>query len=160
LKNKNYIHFLKMNCDTGREFDFTNPQDDPHLYAPPPTGFAYSYDGTLVAAPMTSRSMGSWIGSRQYSILFLQNPGIGNGEWLEIHEKFLDVIAHYKDCDIKIYSAGPPCGGYYYRVDYQDQTIIEQLEKIGLKASDYAEQLITEGTLKRVFPKTKSNEIF
>lgn len=149
-----------MNSDTGREFDFTNPQDDPRLYAPPPTGFAYRYDGTLVAAPMTSGS----IGSRQYSgldvvkmSLFLQNPGIGNTEWLKIHGKFLDVIAYYKDCDIKIYSAGPSCGGYYYRIDYQDKTIIEQLEKIGLKASDYAEQLITEGKVKLVVSKTKSN---
>lgn len=43
-----------MNSETGREFDFTNPQDDPHLYASPPPGFAYRYDGTLVASPMTS----------------------------------------------------------------------------------------------------------
>lgn len=94
------------------------------------------------------------------SIVFLHNPGIGDTEWLKIHEKFLDVIAYYKNCHVDKYSVGPPCGGYCYRVEYQDKTIIEQLEKIGLKASDYAEQLITEGKVKLVVPKTKSNGIF
>lgn len=40
-----------MNIQTGREFTFTNPQDDPHLYANPPAGFSYRYDGTLIAVP-------------------------------------------------------------------------------------------------------------
>ena len=140
-----------MNCETGREFNFTNPQDDPHLYAPPPVGFAYSYDGTLVAVPMTSRPTSNTI--------YLQNPGIGNTEWLEIDKMFTNVCNQH-DCHVNKYSAGPPCGGYYYVVEYKDDSIIGQLEKIGLKASNYAEQLITEGKVKLVVPKTKSNELF
>jgi len=40
-----------MNRTTGREFSFTNPQDDPHLYPQPPAGFSYDLDGTLKAEP-------------------------------------------------------------------------------------------------------------
>lgn len=32
-------------------FHFTNPQDDPKLYAKPPDGFAYQIDGSLRAIP-------------------------------------------------------------------------------------------------------------
>jgi hypothetical protein len=41
-----------MNIATGREFEFKNPQDDPHLYPKPPAGFYYRYDGTLAAIPI------------------------------------------------------------------------------------------------------------
>lgn len=44
-----------MNINTGREFNRANPQDDPHLYAPPPPGFTYRYDGTLVAVPLSAK---------------------------------------------------------------------------------------------------------
>ena len=37
-----------MNIDTGREFNFTNPQDDPDLYPTPPTGFSYDINGKLI----------------------------------------------------------------------------------------------------------------
>lgn len=40
-----------MNIETGREFGFTNPQDDPQLYPRPPSGFRYNIDGTLQAIP-------------------------------------------------------------------------------------------------------------
>ena len=49
-----------MNLETGREFGFTNPQDDPHLYATPPPGFSYSYDGTLVGVPRHRPTMPSF----------------------------------------------------------------------------------------------------
>ena len=38
-----------MNINTGREFDFKNPQDDKHLYPELPEGFRYNLDGTLSA---------------------------------------------------------------------------------------------------------------
>ena len=38
-----------MNIETGREFKFANPQDDPHLYPSPPTGFGYDINGRLQA---------------------------------------------------------------------------------------------------------------
>lgn len=38
-----------MDITTGREFPFSNPQDDPHLYPVPPNGFMYNIDGTLTA---------------------------------------------------------------------------------------------------------------
>lgn len=47
-----------MNIDTGREFPFTNPQDDPQLYAPPPPGFSYDLDGRLRAIPGFSGGSG------------------------------------------------------------------------------------------------------
>jgi hypothetical protein len=40
-----------MNPATGREFSFTNPQDDPQLYPAAPAGFEYNLDGTLSAIP-------------------------------------------------------------------------------------------------------------
>lgn len=46
-----------MNIETGREFGFTNPQDDPHLYAAPPPGFSYNIDGTLRAVPSYNRAV-------------------------------------------------------------------------------------------------------
>ncbi len=36
-----------MNIDTGREFPFQNPQDDPERYPQPPPGYYHDYDGTL-----------------------------------------------------------------------------------------------------------------
>lgn len=38
-----------MNIETGREFEFVNPQDDPHLYPRPPAGFGYDIGGRLQA---------------------------------------------------------------------------------------------------------------
>lgn len=43
-----------MNLHTGREFDWTNPQDDPHLYPPAPDGFDYDRYGNLVAREVDS----------------------------------------------------------------------------------------------------------
>ena len=43
-----------MNINTGREFDFTNPQDDPQKYATSPPGFRYDWKGRLVANPMSN----------------------------------------------------------------------------------------------------------
>lgn len=43
-----------MNIDTGREFSFTNPQDDPELYPPAPPGFSYDLSGRLMALPFNS----------------------------------------------------------------------------------------------------------
>lgn len=40
-----------MDITTGREFPFTNPQDDPQLYPEPPPGFWYDLDGRLCAMP-------------------------------------------------------------------------------------------------------------
>ncbi len=40
-----------MNIDTGREFSFPNPQDDPHLYPQPPLGFNYNYNSHLIGIP-------------------------------------------------------------------------------------------------------------
>jgi hypothetical protein len=40
-----------MNPATGREFSFTNPQDDPQLYPAAPARFEYNLDGTLRAIP-------------------------------------------------------------------------------------------------------------
>lgn len=40
-----------MNIETGREFSFTNPQDDPDLYPRPPPGFSYDLEGRLRATP-------------------------------------------------------------------------------------------------------------
>ena len=40
-----------MNPKTGREFSFTNPQDDPDLYPTPPKGFQYDLNGKLVIIP-------------------------------------------------------------------------------------------------------------
>lgn len=40
-----------MNVSTGREFSYTNPQDDPHLYPAPPSGFQYDCEGRLCATP-------------------------------------------------------------------------------------------------------------
>ena len=37
-----------MNIETGREFSFTNPQDDPELYPPLPPGFRYTIYGKVV----------------------------------------------------------------------------------------------------------------
>lgn len=45
-----------MNIDTGREFPFTNPQDDPECYQPPPSGFDYDYNGRLIARPIYDMS--------------------------------------------------------------------------------------------------------
>jgi len=36
-----------MDITTGREFKFTNPQDDPNLYPEPPKGYEYSIYGKL-----------------------------------------------------------------------------------------------------------------
>ena len=36
-----------MNIETGREFSFTNPQDDPHLYPKLPIGFSYDIYGKI-----------------------------------------------------------------------------------------------------------------
>jgi len=44
-----------MNPATGREFSFTNPQDDPQLYPPIPDGFTYNLDGTVRAIPQAPR---------------------------------------------------------------------------------------------------------
>lgn len=41
-----------MNIETGREFSFTNPQDDPDRYPVLPPGLFYSYDGTVRALPV------------------------------------------------------------------------------------------------------------
>lgn len=38
-----------MDITTGREFPFTNPQDDRHLYPTPPSGFSYDIYDHLVA---------------------------------------------------------------------------------------------------------------
>ncbi len=38
-----------MNIDTGREFDFPNPQDDADMYPTPPLGFRLDYTGNLRA---------------------------------------------------------------------------------------------------------------
>jgi hypothetical protein len=43
-----------MDPRTGREFNFTNPQDDPELYPSPPAGFQYDIDGHLIAIPSVS----------------------------------------------------------------------------------------------------------
>lgn len=40
-----------MNIKTRREFTFKNPQDDPDLYPPPPPGFQYDFDGSLMEIP-------------------------------------------------------------------------------------------------------------
>lgn len=45
-----------MNTNTGREFSFQNPQDDPHLYPPPPVGYAYTWDGRLIRQPTPLRT--------------------------------------------------------------------------------------------------------
>ena len=44
-----------MDPATGREFSFTNPQDDPQLYPPIPDGFTYDLDGTVRAIPQAPR---------------------------------------------------------------------------------------------------------
>jgi hypothetical protein len=44
-----------MNINTGREFSFTNPQDDRDSFSTPPQGFRYNYDGHLQGVPQTSR---------------------------------------------------------------------------------------------------------
>lgn len=41
-----------MNSETGREFSFTNPQDDPDLYPTPPPGYHYDLEGMLKQTPM------------------------------------------------------------------------------------------------------------
>lgn len=41
-----------MNCQTGREFNFTNPQDDPQLYPKLPEGFHYDLYGNVKAIPV------------------------------------------------------------------------------------------------------------
>ena len=43
-----------MDITTGREFPFTNPQDDPGMYPRPPPGFGYDYQGRLVGVPRTN----------------------------------------------------------------------------------------------------------
>lgn len=40
-----------MDIETGREFSWTNPDDDPELYPTPPPGFYYDLEGRLVAKP-------------------------------------------------------------------------------------------------------------
>lgn len=40
-----------MDPNTGREFSFTNPQDDPEAYPRLPDGFHYGLDGSLVGIP-------------------------------------------------------------------------------------------------------------
>ena len=44
-----------MNIETGREFSFTNPQDDPHLYPKLPSGFYYDLNGRVVALPVNKK---------------------------------------------------------------------------------------------------------
>lgn len=40
-----------MNIETGREFSFTNPQDDPQLYPQLPHGFRYDVYGNVINIP-------------------------------------------------------------------------------------------------------------
>jgi hypothetical protein len=47
-----------MDPATGREFSWTNPQDDPELYPTPPPGFRYDLEGHLVAIPKARPSAG------------------------------------------------------------------------------------------------------
>lgn len=39
-----------MNIETGREFSWPNPQDDPDMFPPPPAGFAYNAEVVLAAS--------------------------------------------------------------------------------------------------------------
>ena len=45
-----------MNINTGREFSWTNPQDDRELYPRPPPGFYYDLSGRLAAKPCYTSS--------------------------------------------------------------------------------------------------------
>lgn len=49
---KNFSPRYKMDITTGREFPYTNPQDDPELYPRLPPGLRYSYDGSIHAEPI------------------------------------------------------------------------------------------------------------
>jgi len=42
-----------MNIETGREFSFVNPQDDPQCFGKPPPGYRFDLYGRLVRAPLT-----------------------------------------------------------------------------------------------------------
>ena len=51
MYKKQTLTLFIMNIDSGREFSFTNPQDNPELYPTPPKGFGYDLDGHLIALP-------------------------------------------------------------------------------------------------------------
>lgn len=62
-----------MNVETGREFPFTNPQDDPELYRTPPSGYQYDLEGRLVALP---RFFGKPRHGTNYSTTTMKHPGV------------------------------------------------------------------------------------
>lgn len=47
-----------MNLLTGREFSNINPQDDPEQFPTPPAGFAYDWEGRLIALPKNTAGGG------------------------------------------------------------------------------------------------------
>lgn len=62
-----------MDITTGREFKFTNPQDDPNLYPKPPKGYEYSIYGDLykVKAPSIEKFSNIKLGGCSWGVLIM-----------------------------------------------------------------------------------------
>jgi hypothetical protein len=95
--------------------------------------------------------------------LYLQNPGIGDMSWLLKHDEFIGLLSPFgKQVDLTIFPAGPPCGGYYYRLyvykNIKEITVI--LQKNGFHFSKHAQKMITTGAVKKQLVSLSNSEIF
>lgn len=75
--------------------------------------------------------------------LFLYNPGIGNSSWLERDAKLVEYLEKTlppSTWALSYRQFGPPCGGYYYKLEFQgdDTRIRSKLNELKIRESAIA----------------------
>lgn len=78
------------------------------------------------------------------NILYLHNPGLGDGGWLEKDRQMLLVLRNLLPADTWVVTRrqfGPPCGGYYYKLEFSSpiaETLKVRLAELGIRESAVA----------------------
>lgn len=72
--------------------------------------------------------------------LFLYNPGIGDSSWLDRDIKLVEYLEKTfapSTWALSVRQFGPPCGGYYYKLQFQgdDAAVRNKLKELKIRES-------------------------
>jgi ribosomal protein L32 len=82
------------------------------------------------------------------TVLFFHNPGIGDNAWVRKDREMIALLNNCLNDGEWILSHrpfGPPCGGYYYKLEIfaanasEQSLLVKMLEELGIHQSKIAE---------------------